>query len=573
MLASLSIRNLAVIERVDLDFGPGLTVLTGETGAGKSILLDALGLALGRRADAALVRPGCEDASVAAAFQLPPHSPALALLRRRGIEAGEEVVLRRRLRADGRSKAFVDGVPVAAALLAELGESLVEAVGQHDQRGLLKAEVQRDLLDRFGGCDGLRRQLASRHGAWRRCRQRLEQAAAGEAEREERRRDLEREIADLERLAPRPGEDEELATLRRRLGMAEKIAEALGAASQALEEAEVEEGLRRAAGALNRARAAAAGALDEAAGALDRALLEVAEAADAIQRAGRDLDADRGRLEEVEERLFALRAAARRHAVAADRLPEVAEAMARELADLESGEESLRRLREAEAEAGAAFDEACRALSARRAAAAGRLNEAVARELAPLRMAGAAFEAGLESLAPEERNAWGAERVCFRVVTVPGAPPGPLNRIASGGELSRFMLALKVAAHLHGSPAPAAGGAPAVAASVPTSVATVVFDEIDAGVGGAVADAVGERLQRLGRGAQVLAVTHAPQVAARADRHVLLIRRSDGATVAAGARELDDRDRREELARMLAGADVTDAARAAAMSLLGSSSP
>ncbi len=295
------------------------------------------------------------------------------------------------------------------------------------------------------------------------------------------------------------------------------------------------------------------------------------EAADAILRAGRDLDADRGRLDEVEERLFSLRAAARRHGVAADRLPALAEAMAGELAALEGGEEELQRLHKAEAEAGAAFDEACRALSARRAAAARRLNRAVARELAPLRMAGAVFEAGLQSLAPRERNAWGAERVSFRVVTVPGAPPGPLSRIASGGELSRFMLALKVAAHLHGSGRPAAKS-PA-AAPVPAPMPTVVFDEIDAGVGGAVADAVGERLQRLGRGAQVLAVTHAPQVAARADRHVLLVRRSAGATVAAGARELDDRDRREELARMLAGADITDAARAAAMSLLGSSSP
>ena len=571
MLASLSIRNLAVIERVDLAFGSGLTVLTGETGAGKSILLDALGLALGRRSDASLVRPGCESASVAAVFRLSPQSPALALLRQRGIEAGEELVLRRQLRADGRSKAFANDMPVAAALLAELGESLVEAVGQHDRGGLLKAETQRDLLDRFGACEALRRQLASRHAAWRRCRQSLERAAAGEAEREERRQALTQDLAALQRLAPRAGEDEELAALRRRLGVAGKIAEALAAASQALEEAAVEEGLRRAAGALNRARAPAAGVLDEAAAALDRALLEVTEAADAILRAGRDLDADRGRLDEVEERLFALRAAARRHGVAADRLPALAEAMAGELAALEGGEEELQRLHKAEAEAGAAFDEACRALSARRAAAARRLNRAVARELAPLRMAGAVFEAGLESLAPQERNAWGAERVSFRVVTVPGAPPGPLSRIASGGELSRFMLALKVAAHLHGSGRPAAKS-PA-AAPVPAPMPTVVFDEIDAGVGGAVADAVGERLQRLGQGAQVLAVTHAPQVAARADRHVLLVRRSDGATVAAGARELDDRDRREELARMLAGADITDAARAAAMSLLGSSSP
>ncbi len=569
MLASLSIRHLAAIARVDIAFGPGLTVLTGETGAGKSILLDALGLALGRRADAALVRPGCASASVAAAFRLAADSPALELLRQRGIDGGdgeEGVVLRRRLQADGRSKAFVNDVPVTAALLAELGESLVEVHGQHDQRGLLRAETQRALLDRFGGCDAARRRVRSCHAAWRQARERLERAAQGAAAREERRQALARDVAVLERLAPASGEDEELAAMRKRLGAAQRIGEALGEAARTLEEGALDDGLRRAGAALERVRGVAGGALDEAAAALERAVLELEEASSAIARAGGELDGDRGRLDEVEERLFALRAEARRHGVASDELPAVAEAMARELAELEGGEESARRLRQAEAEARDAFDGACDALTELRAGAARRLDRAVARELAPLRLAGAGFEACLEALAEDERHAEGAERVVFRVVTIPGAAPGPLSRIASGGELSRFMLALRVAARASGGGGGGGGAAPCGGAG---SVAgSVVFDEIDAGVGGAVADAVGERLQRLGRGAQVLAVTHAPQVAARADRHVLLVKRGDGATLAAGAEELGDEGRREELARMLAGADITDAARAAAMSLL-----
>jgi DNA repair protein RecN (Recombination protein N) len=551
MLMSLGIRDLAVIERIDLEFGTGLTVLTGETGAGKSILLDALGLATGKRAETGLVRPGAERATVSAVFSLSGGDAIAALLEEHGLEAGEELLVRRQVQADGRSRAFINDEPVGVTLLAALGEHLVEVHGQHDQRGLMRPETHRQLLDAFGGHGSQRKAVGGAFAALREARSALEAMTADAARLQEHRETLARDVEELDRLEPRSGEDEELAALRSRLANAQKIAEALTQADKALEDEDgVDARLRRAASELARIREVAAGSLDETIAALDRALVEVGEVQEGIARTGRDLDADAGRLEEVEERLFALRAAARRHKTTVDDLPRVHEALARQLADLSDHAGSTARLRQALADAEAAFDKACAALTKARAKAAAALDKAVARELEPLRMGKAVFTTRLLPLEAEDRGGEGAERVQFEVVTNPGSPPGPLNKIASGGELSRFMLALKVAAQK--------GGAGR----------TLVFDEIDAGIGGAVADAVGERLQGLGRDAQVLVVTHAPQVAARADRHIRLVKTGDAASVATSASELDRAERREELARMLAGAEITDAARAAAESLL-----
>ncbi len=556
MLVSLDVRDLAVIDAVTLELGPGLTALTGETGAGKSILLDALGLATGQRADSALVRSGAERATVAAVFEVAPGHEAVALLEEAGIACSGEILIRRQIGADGRSRAFVNDAPVGVALLAQLGAALVEVHGQHDQRDLMRPEAHRAILDAFGGHDAPRAAVASAHAAWRQAGERLAAMQADADRLAEREAVLRHDVEELDELAPLPGEEDELAALRSRLGNAQKIAAALGVASEAMEEGDgPERRLRHASGELARVRDVAGGALDETLAAIDRALLELAEAQEGIARVGRDLDADAGRLEATEERLFALRAAARRHSTTVAELPAVRDRLAAELAMLEDREGSLARLAAEADTARATYDAACEKLSAARRKAAARLDKAVAGELAPLRMDKARFETTLLPREPDDRGREGAERVLFQVATNPGAPAGPLNRIASGGELSRFMLAIKVVS------AGAAGSR------------TLVFDEIDSGIGGAVSDAVGERLQKLGQSAQVLVVTHAPQVAARAASHIRIVKTSVRKSAATDAVPLDADARREELARMLAGATITDEARAAAASLLKAGAP
>ncbi|MDA0220353.1 MAG: DNA repair protein RecN [Proteobacteria bacterium] len=551
MLVSLDVRDLAVIDAVSLELGAGLTALTGETGAGKSILLDALGLATGQRADSSLVRTGAERATVAAVFEVAADHEAVALLEAAGIACSGQIVVRRQVGADGRSRAFVNDDPVGVALLAQLGAALVEVHGQHDQRDLLRPEAHRTILDGYGGHGALRAAVAEAHAAWAQARDRLAAMQADADRLAEREGLLRGQVEELDALEPVPGEEEELAALRSRLGNAQKIAAALAAAGEALEENDgPERRLRHASAELARVREVAGGALEEALAALDRALLEVNEAQEGIARVGRDLDADAGRLEATEERLFALRGAARRHNTTVAQLPEVRQRLAGELAALEDREGSLVRLAGQADVARAAFDAACDRLSAARRKAATRLDKAVAGELAPLRMDKARFETTLQLLDAQDRGREGAERVLFQVATNPGGPAGPLNRIASGGELSRFMLALKVVA------AGTAGSR------------TLVFDEIDSGIGGAVSDAVGERLQKLGQSAQVLVVTHAPQVAARAASHIRIVKTSGRRSAATDAVPLDADARREELARMLAGATITDEARAAAASLL-----
>jgi len=547
MLTGLSIRDVVLIDTLELDFGPGLGVLTGETGAGKSILLDALGLALGMRADSGLVRAGQKQASVSVAFELAADHAALALLDANGLahEAGEPLVVRRTVKADGGSRAFVDDQPVSAALVRELGALLVEIHGQHDDRGLLNPRGHRALLDGFGRVDP-----GATASAWARVQEIEARLAGARARHEEAERDrdwLAYAADELDRLDPRPGEEEALASLRAGMQAGARLGDELATIAALLQGSEggVTQ-LRQAARRLDRI-ASEHPALAEALAALDRAAIEAGEAEDALARAGGALAFDPVRLDEAEARLFEIRALARKHRVEADALPALREELTARLGSIEAGGAEIASLEQALAEAHGAYDEAASALTERRKAAAARLDAAVAGELAPLKLDSAQFRT---AIAGAEPGAAGRDRVEFEVSTNPGAPFGPLVRIASGGELSRFILALKVALAEEGG------------------ATTMIFDEIDRGVGGAVASAVGERLHRLAGAGQVLVVTHSPQVAARGATHLLIEKSHDGLVTRTGVQLLDESRRREEIARMLSGAQVTDEARAQASRLL-----
>ncbi len=547
MLTALSIRDVVLIEALDLDFAGGLGVLTGETGAGKSILLDALGLALGARADSALVRSGQAQASVSVTFEVAPDHIALALLDENGLagEPGEPLVIRRIVKADGGSRAFVNDQAVSAGLLRELGATLVEIHGQHDDRGLLNPRGHRALLDAYGRIEG-----APVAAAWARLRE--AEAALAEARRthDEAERDrewLEHAVDELRRLAPEAGEEQALADARSAMQAGARLGDELEAVEALVlgSEGGLAQ-LRQAARRLDR-MAGEHAALAEALAAFDRAVIEAAEGEDALARARTALAYDPARLEEAETRLFDIRAMARKHRVEADALPALAEELAAKLAGIEAGGAHLAALEAALATARSAYDAAAGALSTARREAAARLDTAVTAELAPLKLDMAQLRTACQ---PAEASASGIDRVEFEVSTNPGAPFGPLTKIASGGELSRFILALKVALAEQGG------------------ATTMIFDEIDRGVGGAVASAVGERLHRLAQGGQVLVVTHSPQVAARGARHLLIEKSHDGLVTRTGVKALDATRRREEIARMLSGAQVTDEARAQAERLL-----
>ena len=563
MLAALSIRDVVLIDRLDLAFHAGLGVLTGETGAGKSILLDALGLALGVRAEAGLVRHGAQQASVAATFELARDHPAWALLAEQGLGADEPLMLRRVLSADGRSRAFVNDQPVSVGFLRALGESLVEIQGQLDQHGLLDPTTHRTALDAFGAHETLVARCRAAHAAWREA----EAAQARfEAELAAARRDeefLRHAAAELERLAPEPGEEAKLAEERVLLMNREQVAEALnGALSQLSGEgrgagAGASEGidgkLRGALRLVARAAEKSAGRLAPATAALERASVELAEAIAELEAFGASLEFEPGRLETVDERLYALRDVARKHQVATDALPALRTKFAERLAALEARGDAGGRFARAVVETRAAYLDAAKALSAARADAAKKLDRAIAAELTPLKLEKARFATRLAPLDETEWQADGVERVAFEVATNPSTPLGPIAKIASGGELARFMLALKVVLSR-------VGAAP-----------TLVFDEVDSGIGGATAAAVGERLARLGAELQVLVVTHSPQVAARGAHHWRVAKSESGADrVATSVEELAVAARREEIARMLSGRKVTDEARAAAASLIES---
>lgn len=547
MLRQLAIRNVVLVDSLDIEFEQGLGVLTGETGAGKSILLDSLGLALGMRADVGLVRQGADSASVTAEIALPPNHPALGLLAEQGIEAdpGEPLLLRRTLRSDGGSRAFIGSSPVAAGTLRDLAGLAVEIHGQHDDRGLLNPRGHRALLDAFGAIDtgaAADSWATVTHVESELARQRAE---AAEAERD---RDyLAHAVAEIEALDPQPGEETSLAEERSAIQSGVKAGESLEGLDEMLGGSDGALSLLRQAARRIERGAADHPLLAEALASLDRALIEAHEAEDRIARAADALAHDPARLETVEARLFDIRGLARKHRVEPDALAELGERMRAQLAAIEAGGERIEALDRELAEARRAYSRLAGELSARRHEAAAKLDKAVAGELAPLKLDSARFRT---VIAEAEPGPAGTDRVEFEVSTNPGAPFGPLTRIASGGELSRFILALKVALAEAGS------------------AATMIFDEIDRGVGGAVASAIGERLARLAKDSQVLVVTHSPQVAARASHHYRIEKSHEGGSTRTLVRRLTAEERREEIARMLSGSSVTDEARAQAAKLL-----
>lgn len=551
MLTTLSIRDVVLIEALDLEFGRGLGVLTGETGAGKSILLDSLGLALGARAESGLVRQGQGQAVVSASFEIgDPAHPARVMLAENGLEAepGEPVIVRRMVKADGGSRAFVNDQPVSAGLLRELGSRLVEIHGQHDDRGLLNPRGHRALLDSFARSD--LRAVAGAHGAWRAAEQALARARADIETAAQDREWLDHAIDELSRFAPEDGEEESLAVERADMQKGARLSDDMVAVMDAFDGSDGGLArLRQAARRLDR-MAGEHPLLAEALAAIDRAVIEASDAEDRLNGAAEALRHDPERLELIETRLFELRGLARKHRVAPDALGELLRELKERHARIEAGTEGLATLEAELADKAAAYARAAEALSVARKAAAARLDAAVAAELAPLKLDSARFRTVVDIMPEANWGAEGRDRVEFEIATNPGAPFAPLVKIASGGELSRFILALKVALAEEGG------------------AGTMIFDEIDRGVGGAVASAIGERLARLAGKAQLLVVTHSPQVAARGAAHLLIAKSHDGIVTRTGVTALDEAARREEIARMLSGASITDEARAQAGKLL-----
>jgi DNA repair protein RecN (Recombination protein N) len=557
VLTALTIRDIVLIDRLELEFGSGLSVMTGETGAGKSILLDAFALALGARGDAGLVRSGAQQGQVTAVFELARGHPAYRVLAESeiAIEPGEQLILRRSQSPDGRTKAFLNDAPVSVQLLRRVGATLVEIHGQHDDRALTDTATHRDLIDAYGGLGGEAAALGSIYQAWR---QALEAAAEHEAH-IARVRDnadyLTHALEELRTLDPQPDEETALAERRTLMMHAEKIAADLEEARAALSgEGTADARLNAALRKLERQGETTGAALAGVAAAIERVLGEANEARAAIEAALRQTTFEPSELEETEERLFALRALARKHKVQVADLPNLVSKFQSELDALDAGEHRLVELHRIAQDARLAYVEAAQALSEKRQAAAKALDAAVMVELAPLKLEGAEFFTSIETSPAEEGGPSGLDRVAFWVRTNPGTAPGPLMKVASGGELSRFILALKVVLAARGS-------AP-----------TLIFDEIDTAIGGATAAAMGERLARLAHDLQVLAVTHAPQVAAQASGHLRISKQplaeGDDEAVVTRVAVLGSDQRREEIARMLAGQTVTDEARAAAERLM-----
>lgn len=552
MLARLSIRDIVLIERLDIDFLKGLAVLTGETGAGKSILLDAFALALGGRGDASLVRHGAEQGQVTAVFDIPKKHPANAVLRQNGFEDSGEMILRRVQFADGRTRAFLNDQTISVQTLKAIGTTLVEIHGQHDERALVDTATHRRLLDAFAGLEKDVGTVETLWDARRTARAALDEHRAG-MERAAREADYLRHASEeLKKLNPLDGEETSLADRRSVMMQGEKIAEDLREALAAVVGphspiSTLATAVRR----LERRASAAPALIEPAVRAMDAAINAMEEADQHLNAALIAADFDPRELERIEERLFALRAAARKYSTPVDGLAALAQRYASDVALIDAGADRLKVLEKDVAAADKAYDAAAQKLSAAREKAAEKLNKAVNAELAPLKLERAKFSTQIES-DPASPGPQGFDRVEFWVQTNPGTRPGPLMKVASGGELSRFLLALKVVLSDRGS-------AP-----------TLVFDEIDTGVGGAVADAIGARLARLAEKVQVMAVTHAPQVAARADQHLLISKDAldKGKRVATRVATLAKDHRREEIARMLAGAEITAEARAAAERLL-----
>ena len=550
MLHSLTVSNIVLIERLTLSFEGGLTVLTGETGAGKSILLDALGLALGSRADFRLIREGADAAHVSAVFRLAADHPVWTRLAEADIPPEEELILRRRLKSDGKSSASINDVPVSAALLREVGDALVEIQGQFEGRGLLDTSTHVTLLDRAADHDDILDKLKSGWENWlqaqrnlARAKQDLEKARAEE----EWLRDA---VEQLDLLAPKAGEEDELSAERERLANVGRIGESLGVADDAIfGETGAQSTIGRALAALEKAMPYAGGVLDEAKSALERADAELAEAGTAISGAGHALESDPTRLQTVDDRLHEIRQQARKHDCSPDELAETHARLAASLAGIEDSAGALAGLADNERQWRDYFRKIADVVAANRRQAANRLDAAVGAELPPLKLDGASFITAISDLPPEQFGPLGTQQVRFEASTNKGMKAGPIDRIASGGELARFLLALKVA--LEGD----------------ETGRTLIFDEVDSGVGGAVAAAVGERLARLGQTTQTLVVTHSPQVAAKGDQHMKIAKTATDSGVISGTEPLNDSARTEEIARMLAGEEITAEARAAALAL------
>lgn len=569
MLTHLSIRDVVLIEALDLTLHPGFTALTGETGAGKSILLDSLGLAMGERANAGLVRSGADEARVTACFETPSGHGVYAQLEEQGIPAdqGEPLVLRRVISREGRSRAWINDQPVGLTLLRRVASQLIEIQGQHEQMGLADATTHRGLLDAYGIKPTQLKKVALAFTCWQDLRQSLASAqqALEDAAREEEW--LRHTVDELSSLAPQPGEESLLAQQRHALQQAERRGEAVAAALSELTPRD-----RRSTGPAAALRAASRALLrlvptsttdnatpetdalasrtTEALNALENAENALAEAESLLSRLMADTEANPRELEETEERLFALRTVARKHNVLVDELAALLAQLSARLSALENGATELDSLRKATEESRLAYVEAAQALTTARTQAAKKIEQAVTAELKPIKLEKARFLAELQPLPAEQWSRYGMEQVTFLIAANPGQPPGPIAKVASGGELSRLMLALKLV--LAGQ----------------SGIGTLIFDEIDAGVGGATAAAIGERLHRLALNVQVLAVTHSPQVAASADAHLRIGKQTRNGQTATHATALAQTERKEEIARMLAGDTITDAARAAAASLL-----
>lgn len=547
MLRSLEIRDLLIIEKLSLDFQSGLTVLTGETGAGKSILLDALGFVLGWRGRAELVRAGAEQGEVVAVFDLGPEHPARAILQEAGFTEMDELILRRINTADGRKTAWVNDRRSSGELLRQLSDTLVELHGQHDDRGLLSARGHRKLLDDFDSLEG---DLHKMREAWKRLQAEQKTLAETQKKLDEMRKEeeyLRHTIAELDALDPQVGEDQALDEKRRLMQAAERIREDIVRAAEAIGPQGAEALLGDAARWLDGAAESSQGQLDDPLAALNQAMNEVARAQQGVEACLSALQFDPSELENAEERLFAIRALARKHNKLPDELGEFSEAVRAQVAQLDGGDSDLLVRTKAVAEAQAAYDALALELTTKRKAAATRLDKAMAKELAPLKMENARFQTDLSAT---EAGPEGRDAVAFTVATNPGAPAGPINKIASGGELSRFLLALKVCL------------------TRDSAGVTMIFDEIDRGVGGATADAVGRRLASLAEGAQVLVVTHSPQVAARGANHWQVAKSVHKGVTTSNVVHLAQDQRLDEVARMLAGDTITSEARAAAQALL-----
>ncbi len=552
MLRTLSIRNVVLIERLDLGFGAGLGVLTGETGSGKSILLDALGLAIGVRADSDLVRQGADQSAVTAEFELNDTKQINTLLDEHGIEGASNLVLRRVVSADGRSRAFINDQPVSVALLKQIGELLVEVHGQLETHGLLDPATHRRFVDAYGGYDDLLASVSSGFKNWRAATAEYDKAKANVEKAKRDEEYLRHAVDELQAIDPKQGEEEGLAGKRSVLMNAEQLIETLKEAFQDLNEGEgVESGLRSALQKVEKVADKAGGQFDGAVAALERALLEATEGIAELERVSNLMELDPDELERLEERLFALRGLARKHNTDVEKLPALLAEMEEQLAVLTDGAGNLEKLAKKVETTKASYSVAAKKLSATRKKAADRLDKAVTSELPPLKLEAASFQTRLDPLEESEWNEFGVEYISFEVKTNPNTAAGPIHKVASGGELARIMLALKVVL--------------ADADAVPT----IIFDEVDAGIGGAAAAAVGDRLARLAEDVQVLVVTHSPQVAARGNSHwqISKVANKEGNITQVG--ELSGEVRTEEIARMLSGAKITEEARAAALSLLG----